>query len=119
MREKDLERLRQLLVARRTTMEATIARLQQDLRSSADTSADPVDHAVSSYEKHELHQQADQSRRQLRLLDDALQRLDAGNYGECAACGNDIAIARLEAIPWARYCVTCQEIQEQGTMVKG
>ena len=49
-----------------------------------------------------------------RLLDDALRRIDSGDYGECVMCGKDIAMARLEAIPWARYCVDCQEMQEQG-----
>ena len=46
---------------------------------------------------------------QLRLVDEALDRLDAGDYGICLACDEPIAEKRLFALPWARYCVTCQE----------
>ena len=47
--------------------------------------------------------------RQLRLVEEALDRLDAGDYGICLACDEPIAEKRLRALPWARYCVTCQE----------
>lgn len=47
--------------------------------------------------------------RQLRLVEEALDRLDAGDYGICLACDEAIAEKRLRALPWARYCVTCQE----------
>ena len=47
--------------------------------------------------------------RQLRLVDEALDRLDAGDYGICLECDEPIAEKRLRALPWARYCVTCQE----------
>src|ERR1035441_8007113 len=46
---------------------------------------------------------------QLRQVDEALDRLDAGDYGICLACDEPIAEKRLFALPWARYCVTCQE----------
>ena len=47
--------------------------------------------------------------RQLRLVEEALDRLDAGDYGICLACDEPIAEKRLRALPWARYCVACQE----------
>lgn len=46
---------------------------------------------------------------QLRLVEEALDRLDTGDYGICVACDEPIAEKRLLALPWARYCVTCQE----------
>ena len=46
---------------------------------------------------------------QLRLVEEALDRLDTGDYGVCLACDEPIAEKRLRALPWARYCVTCQE----------
>ena len=46
---------------------------------------------------------------QLRLVEEALDRLDTGDYGICLACNEPIAEKRLRALPWARYCVTCQE----------
>src|SRR5271157_205821 len=50
---------------------------------------------------------------QLRLIEEALDRLDSGDYGICLACEQPIAPKRLAALPWARYCVSCQE--EAGT----
>jgi DnaK suppressor protein len=45
----------------------------------------------------------------LREIADALRRMEQGNYGTCLECEEDISIKRLNAVPWARYCVTCQE----------
>jgi DnaK suppressor protein len=47
--------------------------------------------------------------RQLRMVEEALDRLDTGDYGFCLACDEAIAEKRLLALPWARYCVACQE----------
>lgn len=46
---------------------------------------------------------------QLRLVDQALDRLESGDYGICLACEEEIPAKRLRALPWARYCVPCQE----------
>lgn len=45
----------------------------------------------------------------LRLINEALDRIDAGDYGTCQRCEDSIAARRLEVIPWAKYCVQCQE----------
>lgn len=46
---------------------------------------------------------------QLRLVEEALDRLHAGDYGICLACEEPIPAKRLQALPWARYCVSCQD----------
>lgn len=45
----------------------------------------------------------------LREVSDALHRIDTGHYGVCLECEEEISQKRLDAVPWARYCVTCQE----------
>jgi DnaK suppressor protein len=45
----------------------------------------------------------------LREISDALRRLEHGSYGTCLECEEPISVKRLNAVPWARYCVTCQE----------
>jgi len=45
----------------------------------------------------------------LREVSDALHRIDHDHYGICMECDEPISSKRLEAVPWARYCVTCQE----------
>ena len=44
-----------------------------------------------------------------RAIEWALDRLNKGNYGVCAACGNPISPARLKAVPWTDYCLDCME----------
>ena len=46
---------------------------------------------------------------QLRLIEEALDRLDSGDYGICLSCEEPIPAKRLRAVSWARYCVRCQE----------
>jgi DnaK suppressor protein len=75
--------------------------------------ADPGDQAASEYERQALIHKAAAAQHALRTLKQALERLRQGSFGECAECGGDIEPKRLEAIPWARYCVNCQEARER------
>ena len=47
---------------------------------------------------------------QLRLVEEALDRVRSGDYGVCLSCEQPIPQKRLQAVPWARYCVPCQEL---------
>jgi RNA polymerase-binding transcription factor DksA len=71
------------------------------------------DQAAGEYERLSLHHEAASARQMLKTLAQALERIRQGRFGECAECGGDIEPKRLEAIPWARYCVKCQEAREQ------
>jgi DnaK suppressor protein len=46
---------------------------------------------------------------QLRLVEEALDRIHTGDYGVCLSCEKPIPAKRLQALPWAKYCVTCQQ----------
>src|SRR2546426_547422 len=46
---------------------------------------------------------------QLRLIQEALDRIEAGDYGICLSCEEQIPVKRLQALPWAKYCVDCQQ----------
>jgi DnaK suppressor protein len=48
----------------------------------------------------------------LQAIEEALWRMEKGTYGICRDCGEEIARARLEAIPWTRVCITCKEKQQ-------
>jgi RNA polymerase-binding transcription factor len=56
----------------------------------------------------------DRAEAQLALVDAAVERLEAGTFGTCVRCGKPIAAARLEALPWAAYCIDCQRIVDRG-----
>lgn len=113
MNARELNRLRAALTSRREELQSTVARIQQELRHATPTQADEADQAVASNEKNALQLMRDMASRQLRSMDDALHRIEVGTYGECVNCGNEIALTRLEAIPWARLCVACQQLHEE------
>jgi len=86
--------------------------------ANRDISQDPADQASNSYTKELLFSQSTNERIMLRLIAEALERLQDGSFGECVNCGQEIQPKRLEAIPWARYCIKCQELQEQGMLME-
>jgi DnaK suppressor protein len=72
------------------------------------------DRALSTVSRDLLFQLTAGERDILRRIDDAVIRIDAGQYGVCINCGNKVQLARLEAVPWARHCIQCQELQDRG-----
>jgi len=50
---------------------------------------------------------------QLRLVEEALDRLDSGDFGFCLECEERISAKRLAVVPWARYCIACQDRMSQ------
>ena len=47
--------------------------------------------------------------RKLKLIDAAVRRLDRGEFGVCEECGDPIPPKRLQAVPWAAFCIACQD----------
>ena len=81
-----------------------------------DVSQDPADIASNAYTKDLLFSQSTNERNILKLVEDALHRIEAGAYGYCAACEEEIQERRLDAVPWARHCIRCQDLQERGLL---
>jgi len=108
------EHFKQVLDTRISELDHAVAAAEQEAREGAAKQADLADQAASEYERQSLVHQAATARQMLKNLTQALERMRQGTYGECAECGGDIELKRLEAIPWARYCVKCQEARERG-----
>lgn len=87
-----------------------------DLSVDDSETPDPVDLAVRNYSKNVMLAVSENESRQLALVDEALLRLDDDEYGTCQNCEQAIQPKRLAAIPWARYCLSCQELVEQGQL---
>ena len=49
-------------------------------------------------------------------FEEALRRIQSGEFGSCTSCSKPIGDLRLHAIPWARYCIDCQELEEKGLL---
>jgi len=103
---------KQLLETRIGELNAMLASADRETRTGAARHADPADQAAAEYERQALLHKSNTAREMVRALNQGLERLRQGNFGECAGCGGDIEGKRLEVIPWARYCVTCQEARE-------
>ena len=93
---------------------------KQDLRagqeSADDGTEDIVDRANNAYNRELMFSLSDNERATLLQIENALARMDEGSYGRCANCGQSIAVQRLEAVPWARFCIDCQELAEKGLL---
>ena len=108
-----LEHFKKALGERISECERVLANAEQETRANSARHADPGDQAAAEYERQTLAHKADVARQTIRTLSDALKRISAGNYGECAQCGGEIELKRLEAMPTAHYCLKCQEAREQ------
>lgn len=87
-----------------------------DLSVDDSETPDPVDLAVRNYSKNVMLAVSENESRQLTEIDEALNRLEDDEYGTCLNCEKAINPKRLQAIPWARYCLDCQELLEQGLL---
>lgn len=114
MNEVNLEEIKEKLIAER---ELLIEKLKgNDLSVDASETPDPVDLAVRNYSKNVMLAVSENESRQLLLINEALERIADDEYGVCQNCEQDINPKRLNAVPWARFCLSCQELLEQGLL---
>jgi len=77
---------------------------------------DIADKASNSYTKEFLFSLSNTERDMLQLVDEALVRIEDRRFGTCVVCEEELDKKRLEAVPWAKRCISCQEKQEQGLL---
>jgi RNA polymerase-binding transcription factor len=117
MDKKRLEYYKKKLLARREELLKTIARTEEEGRTADDDpTVDLADKAANSYTKEFLFGQTNTDRTLLQLIDEAIERIKDNTYGTCVECDDELQQKRLDAVPWARHCVSCQEKQEQGLL---
>ena len=117
MDKKRLEYYKKKLLARREDLLKTIARTEEEGRQADDDpTVDLADKAANSYTKEFLFGMTNTDRALLNLIDAALKRIDSDNYGTCLNCEEEMQQKRLEAVPWAKHCINCQEKAEKGQL---
>ncbi len=117
MEKKKLDYFKKRLESRQQELRRTVIRTEQDGRTTDEDSAqDIADRAASSYTKEFLFHQSNNDRQLLQMVEGALSRIREGSFGECISCGKEINPKRLEAVPWIRHCIECQEKLEQGKL---
>jgi len=117
MDKKKLDAFKKRLEERQRELRQNVSRTAQDGRDAdLDSAQDVADRAANSYTKEFLFSQSSSERQILQMVDGALNRIREGSFGECIACGEEINPKRLEAVPWTRHCIACQEKLEQGLL---
>ena len=120
----DAEHFKELLLEKRREILKNVSEIEDEalkksrLDASGDLSSMPIhmaDLGTDNYEQEFALGLMDSERKLLREIDDALERIEQGTYGICEGTGKQIPKARLEAQPWARYCVEYARMMEQSS----
>jgi DnaK suppressor protein len=117
MTKKEMEKYRRLLDDKKASLSAELAKTRSaEEETTEESTQDIADKAVSSYTREFLYSLTDGERSTLLQIDDALVRIDEGAFGLCLSCGMLMTEKRLNAVPWAPYCLDCQELSEKGML---
>ena len=108
----DLAHFREILMKRRQEILDNQKPLADSMIDTNTRQGDLADQANGNNEVH-IHLKLKQTDAKILIaIEEALQRVEAGTYGACRDCGDEISKARLEAIPWTRVCISCKEKQK-------
>ncbi|MEQ1606494.1 MAG: TraR/DksA C4-type zinc finger protein [Pyrinomonadaceae bacterium] len=114
MSKLNLKEIKEKLIAERDLL---IEKLKgNDLSVDDAETPDPVDLAVRNYSKNVMLAVSENESKQVVLIDEALLRIADDEYGLCQNCEKEINPKRLAALPSARFCLDCQELQEKGLL---
>lgn len=117
MDKRKIKSYRDRLLARREGLSGQVMQAETYSRErDSEATQDPADMAANAYNKELLFSMSNNDRVLLEMIDEALERTETGEYGECVNCSEPVLEKRLEAVPWARYCLKCQDLQERGLL---
>jgi DnaK suppressor protein len=111
----DIEVMRKQLKTKRNEVLEGVSRAREMGSVETESGApDIADRATSAFQREFSFALSENEGKLLRMIDDAIARLDNGRFGLCVHCEQPIEKQRLHAIPWARHCIACQELQDRG-----
>lgn len=114
MKKQDKERYKKKLLDRKNEIiDKLNEAYTESIEVEPDFAQDVGDKAETSYTKEFLLSLSDSERKQLFMIDEALKKIGDCTYGICQMCNKPIGKKRLNAIPWALYCIQCQEQAER------
>ena len=114
MDEKKVQKFRQRLTEENQKLVRSINRNRlAEEEITLENTEDEGDLATISHNKELLYNLHESDFQRLKSIQEALKRMDRGEFGECIRCGEEINEKRLAAVPWATMCITCQEQTER------
>jgi DnaK suppressor protein len=115
LNKKEKEKYQRRLLEKKQEIIDVLSEVYNETKKAenAGIAMDMADKAESSYTKEFLLNLSDTERKQLQLIDPALDRIEKCNYGICQTCHVQINKKRLDAVPWAPNCIDCQQKAEE------
>jgi len=114
----DVERFRQKLESQREEARQFLRQAEEEQKGlEAARPAELGDFCVVTATREYLFERASQQRHRLNRIERALQKIQAGTFGECVSCGAGIQHKRLTGMPWTEYCLGCQNERERMAML--
>ena len=120
--KKEFDIFRDLLLEKRKAVMESIQQIEKDTlkKSQREASGDlsgytyhMADMATDNFDTEFSLNLASAEQRTLYEIDEALKRIEEGTYGDCLLCGKKISSQRLKAVPYASFCIGCQEEEEK------
>ncbi|HXG50593.1 MAG TPA: RNA polymerase-binding protein DksA [candidate division Zixibacteria bacterium] len=111
MTEKEIEFFRNLLQQRIHELRSEAVRTVENMDED-ENFPDPADRALMESNRNSILRIRDRERKLIFKIQEALRRLEAGEYGICEGCGEEIGIERLKARPVTTLCIDCKSDQE-------
>ncbi len=125
MRKTEMQRFRKVLMQEKERVSQSLAQHEKVIRNQDGTdgigpgkahSNHLADQGTDEYQYETTIQFASTEGRYLYHIEEALSRIEDGTYGKCEACGHQIGLERLRALPYARLCIDCKEKEEAGNL---
>ncbi len=115
MNKRQREKYRKQLLAKRgELLERVQAARTSEKERSGKQAPDLGDRALSTVIRDLSYQLTAGERDIVRRVDLALDRIENGEFGVCVECEKKVQLGRLDAVPWARHCIDCQELHDRG-----
>jgi DnaK suppressor protein len=112
MNDRQADHFRGILLAWKRQLMEEVDRTVHHMQDEAANFPDPTDRATQESEFTLELRARDRERKLIRKIDEALLKMDRGEYGYCESCGIEIGIRRLEARPTATLCFECKTLDE-------
>ncbi|MBI5519302.1 MAG: RNA polymerase-binding protein DksA [Desulfovibrio sp.] len=90
-----------------------------DMTETVEVYADPADRATAESDRAFTLRLRDRERKLIKKIQQAVTRIEEGEFGVCVECGEEIGTARLKARPMTTLCINCKSKQEEDEMVRG
>ncbi len=119
MEQKVLDKFKKQLEGKREDLLKEADRTLTELTDQHGNIPDPNDRATAESDRNFELRIRNRERKLLSKIEDALQRIEDGEYGECDSCGELIGLKRLEARPVTTLCIECKTLQESKEKSQG